>query len=329
MPRDPDRTERSSNPETTRDPGSTVSYDLDVMRSEMGSEEQLQPALTIINGSQTGKVIVLDNGLTTIGCHESCEVTLLGRGVSRKHLRLDRLGDEISIEDLQSTNGTLVNGDIILRHRLRPGDRIQLGPDTRLRLSFADSNELKVRAQKYEESIRDDLTGAYNRRFFHQTLTHELAFAVRHGAPTSMALLDLDHFKQTNDRFGHPAGDQVLCALVEKITEGSRSDDIVARLGGEEFGFTLRGLDATQAFGAAERLRELVAGLRLNIGGESVSITASIGIATLREDGPCAVDAFIEEADRHLYQAKRDGRNCTRGASPPPLLSSTMGRSAN
>ena len=116
----------------------------------------------------------------------------MGRGVSRKHLRLERLGDEVTVEDLQSTNGTLINGEIILRHRLRPGDRIQLGPDTRLRLSYEDTNELKVRAQKYEESIRDDLTGAYNRRFFRLTLTHEFAFASRHKVPTSVALIDLD-----------------------------------------------------------------------------------------------------------------------------------------
>ena len=98
-----------------------------------------------------------------------------------------------------------------------------------------------MRAQKYEESIRDDLTEAYNRRFFRLTLTHELAFASRHKLPTSVALIDLDHFKQTNDRFGHAAGDRVLFALVGKIIEGSRTDDVVARIGGEEFGLTFRG----------------------------------------------------------------------------------------
>lgn len=76
---------------------------------------------------------------------------------------------------------------------------------------------------------------------------------------------------------------------------------------------TLRGLNASQAYDAAERLREMVAGLQIKIGKESLSVTASIGVATLREGGPREVDAFIEEADRHLYQAKRYGRNCTRG----------------
>ena len=319
MPRDPDdKTEQFSKPEPALDPESTSSFDLDAVRAAMSGDEKLQPALTIVNGPQTGKVIPIEHGPVTVGRHESCEVLLMGRGVSRKHLRLERLGDEVTVEDLQSTNGTLVNGEIILRHRLRPGDRIQLGPDTRLKLSYEDTQELTVRAEKYEESIRDDLTGAYNRRFFRLTLTHELAFASRHGAPTSVALIDLDHFKQTNDRFGHPAGDRVLCALVGKIMESSRTDDIVARLGSEEFRLTLRGLNARQAYDAAERLREMVAALRIRIEGEPLSVTASIGVATLRDGGPSEVDDFIEEADRHLYRAKRDGRNCTRGPDLRP-----------
>ena len=318
MPRDPDKTVQYSKPGPATDPESTSSFDLDAVRAAMSGDEKLQPALTIINGPQTGKVIPVEHGPVSVGRHEACDVVLMGRGVSRKHLRLERLGDEVIVEDLQSTNGTLINGEIILRHRLRPGDRIQLGPDTRLRLSYEDAQELKVRAQKYEESIRDDLTGAYNRRFFRLILTHELAFACRHGAPTSVALIDLDHFKQTNDRFGHPAGDRILCALVGKIMEGSRTDDIVARLGGEEFGLTLRGLNAGQAYDAAERLRVMVASLRIRIQGEPLSVTASIGVATLRDGGPSEVDEFIEEADRHLYQAKRDGRNCTRGPGSLP-----------
>ena len=229
MSRDPDKTEQFPEQDQAPDPESTSAFDLDAVRAAMFGDDKLQPALTIINGPQTGKVIPIEQGVAVAGRHESSEVLLMGRGVSRKHLRIVRVGDDVSIEDLQSTNGTLVNGELISRHRLSGGDRIQLGPDTRLRLSYEDTQELEVRAQKYEESIRDDLTGAYNRRFFRLTLTHEFAFATPHGAPTSVALIDLDHFKETNDRFGHPAGDKVLCALVGNITEGSRADDIVAR----------------------------------------------------------------------------------------------------
>ena len=96
--------------------------------------------------------------------------------------------------------------------------------------------------------------------------------------------------------------------------EGSRTDDVVARIGGEEFGLTLRGLNADQTYEAAERLREMVAGLRIKIGEEPLSITASIGVAPLHRGGANEVDDFIEEADRLLYRAKREGRNCTRGS---------------
>jgi len=166
MPQDLDETGKYSRPVPTSDLESMSSFDLEMVRAAIAGDDKVQPALTVINGSQTGQVIPVESGTTVVGRHESCDALLIGRGVSRRHLRLQRVGDEVTVEDLQSTNGTLINGEVILQQRLFPGDRIQLGPDTRLRLSYEDTNELKVRAQKYEESIRDDLTGAYNRRFF-------------------------------------------------------------------------------------------------------------------------------------------------------------------
>ena len=193
MSRDLDETGKYSRPVPASDLESTSSFELEMVRAAIAGDDRVQPALTVINGAQTGQVIPVEPGTTIIGRHESCDALLIGRGVSRKHLRLERVGDEVTVEDLQSTNGTLINGEVILQQRLHPGDRIQIGPATRLRLSYEDTNELKVRAQKYEESIRDDLTGAYNRRFFRLTLTHEVAVASRHKLPTSVALIDLDH----------------------------------------------------------------------------------------------------------------------------------------
>lgn len=96
------------------------------MRASIAGDDKVQPVLTVINGSQTGQVIAVEPG---VGRHESCDALLIGRGVSRKHLRSQRVGDEVTVEELQSTNGTLINGEVTLQRRLFPGDRIQLGPD--------------------------------------------------------------------------------------------------------------------------------------------------------------------------------------------------------
>jgi diguanylate cyclase (GGDEF)-like protein len=176
-------------------------------------------------------------------------------------------------------------------------------------LSTALDRIKRSEANLRELSLRDPLTGLYNRRAFVEQLDHELERSARHGLDCTLLLLDLDHFKSINDTWGHPGGDRALEIFSALCSEASRSSDVVARIGGEEFAILLPDTDGEQALGIAERLRQRIADAELAIEGlpRPLTITASIGIATA--DTGMASAALITRADRALYRAKQSGRN--------------------
>lgn len=171
--------------------------------------------------------------------------------------------------------------------------------------------------QKTEEvrrlSITDPLTGAYNRVYLGEVLPSEVKRSHRYRRPLSVILCDIDHFKTINDTHGHRAGDAVLrefvCCLRGTIRDGA---DWVARYGGEEFVVVLPETPLSSALVVAERLRSAVAALSVPAGQKRLSLTASFGVASLRETDrhhSAAAEHLIETADRHMYEAKRQGRN--------------------
>jgi diguanylate cyclase (GGDEF)-like protein len=153
-------------------------------------------------------------------------------------------------------------------------------------------------------SVIDPLTGAFNRRHMEEALGLALERRARNGAPASMLLVDVDHFKSINDRFGHASGDHVLRDLVRLLRERSRRLDSVFRIGGEEFVVLLPDTRGHEAVMAAEYLRMHVAS-HCRAGGDAV--TVSIGVAEARPGDDA--DAWIRRADTALYRAKREGRN--------------------
>ncbi|UFN50549.1 GGDEF domain-containing protein [Roseomonas sp. OT10] len=158
------------------------------------------------------------------------------------------------------------------------------------------------------ESGRDPLTRALNRRFLPTLLGREVAAALRGGGTLSVLMIDVDHFKSVNDRFGHPGGDTVLQALAETILECCRSSDVVFRYGGEEFLVVLVETDAEAAMRVAERLRLQMAGRSIRLpDGQAARVTLSIGVATF--DGHPDHARLITAADQALYRAKQGGRN--------------------
>jgi len=154
----------------------------------------------------------------------------------------------------------------------------------------------------------DGLTGIYNRRHF-ETLVHaELARCQRYTRPLSILMIDVDHFKAVNDRFGHAAGDQVLKAVAATCLAAKRDSDVVARVGGEEFAVMLPETAEEAAAQFAERLRYQVQDCPTIMENETLAITVSIGIAS---GGPqtSAIEDLLRSADQALYEAKRSGRN--------------------
>ena len=159
-----------------------------------------------------------------------------------------------------------------------------------------------------EQALVDPLTSVANRRGFDRTLEIEFERSLRRGHELALVLVDLDDFKQVNDRHGHDVGDDVLVALAERLGDAIRSADTVARLGGEEFALLLPETDLAGAVVVAERARRAIeaGGVRLK-GGERLTVTASFGVA----DYPAAGDraALLRDADKALYAAKRHGKN--------------------
>lgn len=162
--------------------------------------------------------------------------------------------------------------------------------------------------QLTERARRDSLTGLLNHGELMKRLGEEIARAQRHDHLLSLLMLDLDHFKQINDRLGHPTGDEVLRSIAELLDEETRSSDVAGRYGGEEFSIILPHAGLEEGPSIAERIREEIDGCTSLGGVSDCRITCSIGVATLRDESDDA-DQLIGRADRALYRAKDEGRN--------------------
>jgi diguanylate cyclase (GGDEF)-like protein len=158
-----------------------------------------------------------------------------------------------------------------------------------------------------DTALTDPVTGINNRAAMNANLDREINLAHRHGNPLSLIMLDIDRFKQINDSYGHIAGDVVLKALAECVTECTRSSDIVFRYGGEEFAILLSNTEGDGASLLANRIRVAVEGRAVKHESAVIRLTVSVGVATL-ERGDGAAD-ILEKADQALYQAKQEGRN--------------------
>lgn len=171
-----------------------------------------------------------------------------------------------------------------------------------------DITRQKNREQELHKlATRDMLTGLANRRHFMQRMAQEQARTQRFGSPCGLLMIDLDHFKQVNDRFGHAAGDEALKLFARVSSAQLRNIDILGRIGGEEFALLLPGTDMDGAFILAERLRQAVEGARIEQYPD-LKLTASIGVSVLTLDDSSS-DAPLLRADRAVYQAKNTGRN--------------------
>jgi len=276
----------------------------------------LQGTLTVLMGSDIGAVFPLTGACCVLGRSEQAEVTLEDEGVSRQHARILYNGEHYEIEDLGSTNGTWVaNARVTGRVQLQDGMRIQIA-STMLRFALQDKIEQHASRRVYEMSVRDGLTGLYNRRHFDERIVAEFAFAARHGSALCVMMCDIDHFKQVNDQFGHRAGDHVLRCVADALREGVRTEDLVARYGGEELVVLARGIDYAGARMFAERLRQMTERADIRWEGERIAVTMSVGFAH-NHAGPAfsSAEKLVASADQALYAAKAGGRNRVQAAT--------------
>lgn len=169
-------------------------------------------------------------------------------------------------------------------------------------------------------ALRDSLTGLFNVRYFKLRLDEELAASQRHQTPLSYVLLDIDHFKQVNDSYGHPVGDHVLRTIGQLIQSELREGEMAARIGGEEFALLLPHTNAEQAGVGAERIRTAIAHtvIRMEKHRKQLSVTVSAGVACTVDQAGYDRERLYQHADCALYQAKSQGRNRTVIATQKP-----------
>lgn len=281
----------------------------DLRRSSLPAKPD-RHILVRMDSVSVGQVFSLDADEWTLGRHTQSSVVLTDDGVSRKHARIVREGDRYVLEDQGSANGTFVRGNKISRHELTDGDVFQLGPTVMFRYTYTDASQERMLNKLYEASVRDALTGSYNREHFEERLKVEVAFARRHATVVSLVMFDLDHFKKVNDTHGHPAGDAVLIFVSQTVKKAMRTEDVFARYGGEEFVVVLRGIPPDKALQFAERVRALVEGMAIVFEGHSLPVTTSVGVATMTATRAFASSAeLLSAADGALYAAKNAGRN--------------------
>jgi diguanylate cyclase (GGDEF)-like protein len=269
--------------------------------------------LVVIAGPDAGLLVHLNNSKFIVGRDPTCHIHLKDESISRFHasIKSSRKGYLI-IQDLNSTNGTFIDGKRIHRHRLKEGDKILFGQNTLIRFEKQDAIDESYYDELYFSSTRDALTGIYNRRFCLEKFNTELSYARRHHLPVSLILFDIDLFKKVNDTYGHPTGDRVLSTLATVVSRTVRTEDTFGRYGGEEFIIVAMDTDMLGAQVFAERIRTKIAEEQIVAKDESrriIHVTVSIGVATT--SAPFCYDAekLIAAADANLYTAKAKGRN--------------------
>ena len=263
----------------------------------------------VLYGPELGRRAPIGRGTFQLGRASKNELPIDQESVSRHHARITPQGRGHAIEDLESTNGTYVNDEKIGKERrvLKDGDQIRVG---RSILKFMSGANLE--ANYHEEIYRlmtvDALTQVYNKRYFTEALEREYNRAQRYKRELSLVLFDVDHFKSVNDGHGHLAGDAVLRQVAAEVKPRLREQDILARVGGEEFAALLPEVGQDGALAAGEKLRKIVEGATFVVETLAVKITVSVGVTSLDPRGRDPMSLY-ERADAALYEAKGNGRN--------------------
>jgi diguanylate cyclase (GGDEF)-like protein len=246
-----------------------------------------------------------------IGRAPTCDVSLPDvLGLSRFHGSL-RYGDGgVTYEDLGSTNGSFVNDRRVVGPvKLESGDRLQLGP-LHFKLLLEEDVESAYFDLLHQLATRDGLTEILNKRRFDEELARELARALRHRRPLSLILFDVDHFKKVNDLYGHLCGDFILQGLAKLVRRFIRPEQVLARVGGEEFAVLCPETGPRGATTLAEKLRRAIAEFRFDPepAPAPIAVTCSFGVACVDESTAEPADLY-GTADRALYRSKDAGRN--------------------
>lgn len=267
------------------------------------------------------EMIRLNKKRTLIGRDLASDVALEDTSVSRTHAAIDQDDTGYMILDMASRNGTFVD-DQPLRgaRRLTGGELIRVG-STILKFLSSMDEEAQYHAVVHELMIRDALTNTFNRSYLMSTLDKLVPRCMRNGVDLSVIVIDIDHFKKVNDSFGHMVGDEVLRIFSERLRSSLRADNVLCRLGGEEFVVIAERASLPDGVRIAERLRLAVSSEPFLTQSGALKVTCSLGVASLQATRATGVDQLLNAADSRLYAAKKAGRNCVKSEFDAETLS--------
>jgi len=288
----------------TTNPHKTV---VTVISSVSAPRDPRDACLIVIYGDDLGRRVPLGMEPVVIGRSSKCEVQVDQESVSRNHCRISYNGKTYSIRDLGSTNGTYVNDELVDEINMRDGDQLKVGR-TILKFITGGNIEASYHEEIYRLMTIDGLTEVHNKRFFDEMLEREVSRSERYERAFALIFFDIDHFKRVNDTYGHLAGDAILRQLAGAIRNHVRRDDIVARIGGEEFAVLLPEVTIQGGIEVARKLRELIEASAFWFEGTKIDVTISLGVAQWGP-GVRTGQELVKLADEKLYEAKRSGRN--------------------
>jgi len=279
-----------------------------------------RPALVFLRGELMAVPIPLERDDVVLGRAVEADVRVNDFRASRLHARIIAERDSENrvsryrIIDLKSTNGTLLNGQLISDAVLNEGDKVTIG-DHLFRFEMLDDIDREFQQQIHRLLAHDELTGLWTSKSFFSELRREAALAEEDSKPFCVLMMDIDYFKRVNDSYGHLVGSQTLEEMGGVLKSALRAGDVAARFGGEEFAAFLLDADYAQGLVAAERVRAAIekhpfSAVRKGTSEELKThhITISIGIAAFPDDARDPIQ-LVELADSALYRAKRNGRN--------------------
>ena len=290
------------------DPRATLNTATVIAAPVVQTVDPSSACLVVIYGSELGKRISLSTEDVECGRSMATGIPLDDDAVSRRHARFAWTGNAFIVSDLGSTNGTYVN-DLTVRERtLQDGDQVKIG-HTIFKFICGGNIELSYHEEIYRLMTCDGLTQIHNKRSFDASIEREVSRCHRYKRPLSLVLFDIDHFKKVNDSFGHLAGDAVLRQLAALISANIRREDILARVGGEEFALIVPELGREAGVQVAEKLRGIVERSPCRFEDRAVPITASFGVSELGLTPTMGATELYQLADERLYAAKHAGRN--------------------
>src|SRR4051812_37011054 len=278
----------------------------------------IRPSLVFLSGELIAVPIPLEREEVILGRALETDVRINDTQVSRQHAKIIALHDhernvtDYVLNDLDSRNGTFLNGRRVRRERLDNGDKITIG-ETILRFDQLDAIDREYQRLVHRLISHDDLTGLLSSRSFFSELRREAGRATIEDRPFCVLMMDGDNFKGVNDSYGHLTGSKTLEEIGFSIMTNLRSGDAAARFGGDEFAAFLLDADMPQALIAAERIRASIESYKFSVlkqarPKQTHHITVSIGISSFPDDSSDPIE-LVEMADSALYRAKREGRN--------------------